>query len=127
MRGDQVLPVVLGQRVVMRDVNEGRYGGPKFGTVTKVGRKLVTVQNETAKWDEKVYRLDTGRQNDRYDHGYFQTIEAFEEGKRRGELLAALREAGLEPRLGAGSQFSTATLARILEVIQSDESTGRSE
>lgn len=102
----------------MRDVNERLLGGgPAYGVVTKVGRKLVTVQQEGRYSIEQVYRLDTRRANDNYGRAYFQTPEEYEEGKRRASILADLRERGIELRLGYGNSITTDTLARILTAV----------
>ena len=105
----------VGDRVILRDVNERRGDGPTGGVVTKVGRRLVTVTVDHGR--EEQYRIETGRKNDRYEHGWIQTPDEYADEQRRGEILRALREAGVELRMGSGRKLSTDILAKILDVV----------
>lgn len=87
----------VGDRVVMRDVNENRKGGVKTGTVVKVGRTYVYVGG-----DHRGYSREDGYVNDAYRHAYLQTIEyhAYMNERHAAELY--LKSKGLEVSLHAG-------------------------
>ena len=107
----------VGQEVVIRNVNEHRRywtdGQPPCGVVTKVGRKLVTVEDPYG--NPKTYYIEDGQANDKWGHAWIQTKEAFAAQERRTELVHALRKTGLfdayYPKL------HTDTLEAILQVI----------
>ena len=109
-------PLAVGTEVVIRDVNESRLGGPRRGVVTKVGRKLVTVQDVS--WGrEQVYRLDSRRSNDAYGHASIQTPAEQAEAERREWLRLALRERGVEVRLGWNRVIPTPVMEALWQAV----------
>lgn len=105
----------VGEPVRVFDINGSRMGQPSGGwegTVTKVGRKLITVHYGRR---SKVFRLDTGVANDDYGHVHVETVEQATEGRRRSALVQRLREGGLEIRFG--HSVSTETLAALVAVL----------
>lgn len=110
----------VGQEVLVRDVNEKRQywenSEPPTGTITKVGRKLFTVRRGS--WDT-VFRIETGRTNDAYEHSWVQTKEGYADQERRAELVKDLRGTGLFA--GYYPKLKTNTLEAILQVIKTME------
>lgn len=104
------------QTLILRDQNENRMGGPKVGTVTKVGRKLVTIAPEQGWWTT-TYRIDTQRVNDERGHGWFQTPDQYAEDVLRVEVMGALR-GGLGVNTNFGNKLSNDQLIRILAIVQ---------
>lgn len=104
----------VGQEVLIRSVNQ-RGSEPEKATVTKVGRKLVTVRNQY-NWFE-VYRMDTGKRNDNYGHEWLQTPEAYADEQHRTELWGQLRELGLKTEWGKPT-ISTVKLERIIAILE---------
>ncbi len=84
--------IKVGDELMLVD-SYNRGGGPRKVTVTKVGRKLVTVQSNG---QEEVFRIDTGYKNDGYHHSFLETPEHYEERQRRGNLMGVLRNLGIE-------------------------------
>ena len=108
----------VGQEVFLRDVNEApkywKDGLPPRGIVTKVGRTLLTVEDQCR--HPKTYRLDSGRANDKYEHALVQTLEDYADQKRRAELVTKLRQTGLFG--GYHVSLKTDTLEAVLQVIE---------
>lgn len=65
--------------------------------VTKVGRKLVTVEEYGRPFQ---YRIETGQANDQYGHEWLVTEAERDAGLRANEARAFLRSLGLDERLG---------------------------
>lgn len=65
---------------------------PRRVTVTKVGRKLITVELYER---EEVYRIDTSRKNDGYGHSHVETPEHYEYRQRHSNLLGVLKDLGI--------------------------------
>ena len=103
----------VGDVVIVRDVNERRPGGPKVGTVTKVGRKLVTV-DFPFHWNPMQFRIDTGVRNDAYQHQSIQTPDESADGVLFAELVTRLKEHGIELRR---SRLGTDALLGILAIV----------
>jgi hypothetical protein len=104
----------VGDRVQVFSVNGPRRGQPKGGedgTVTKVGRKLVTVEYG---YGSKVFRMEDGSINDDYGHVHIKTVEQAAEDLRRGDALDQLREAGVVIQFDR--KFSTETLEALAEI-----------
>lgn len=87
----------VGQRVWVYDVN-GRGRGPDEATVTKVGRKLVTVAGPH-NWS-RTFRLEDGLRNDDYGHQWIRTDEEREAAERLTAVTAILAAARLRPEPG---------------------------
>lgn len=88
----------VGDEVRVFDVNGNRLGQPEggwVGTVTKVGRKLVTIQTGDGYNGEKQYRLEDQMANDNYGHRRFKTLEQAAQDERRAEAMDVLRNAGI--------------------------------
>ena len=103
----------VGDVVIVRDANEGRRGGPKVGTVVKVGRKLITV-DAPHYWGEMQFRIDTGQRNDNYQHQSIQTPDEYADGVLAREIVTRLRAHGIELR---GSRLGTDSLLGILAIV----------
>lgn len=74
----------------------------KPGTVVKVGRVLVTVQNEYGQ--DQVFRLEDGRANDRQGFCWIKTLDQVALDQRRAAALVTIHSAGLSftSSLGGG-------------------------
>lgn len=78
--------LTVGQKVWLRDTNRRQVVASR-GTITKIGRKLVTIQSDEIGWWTKQYRLDSQQVNDDYGHQSFVTDDqAAAEVKRREDL-----------------------------------------
>ena len=107
----------VGQRVWIFDVNQGKRG-PQEGTVTKVGRKLVTVRGP---WASATFRIETGQINSQYsNHTWIKTDEEKAYDERRAELIQALRDHGV--RFDGFLRLSNEVLAGFLKVIEEHQS-----
>lgn len=104
-----------GDEVIIRDVNERRLGGRKTGTVVKVGRKLLHVEQFGQTY---TYEIDGGYRNDAYRHSWIVTPEMQAELDRRDDLLERLRTCNLEIRLGFQSNFTNDQIEAILRIIE---------
>lgn len=85
----------VGQQVWVYD-RYGR-GGPKAATVSKVGRTLVTVG---VGHQAMQYRMETGYVNDGFGHSWIKTAKQRTDDERQRDLVAELKSAGIELRLG---------------------------
>lgn len=86
------------QRVWVYDVNAPRGRGPSEGTVTKVGRKLVTVRDRYG--HSAVYRIDGGTINDNYGHQWIRTDAERDEHERYKAAVESLRAVRVELQPG---------------------------
>jgi hypothetical protein len=86
-----MLDVKVGDEVVVFDANGPRRG--RLGVVASVGRKYFTIGREQ-------FRLDDGRINDGYGHRWVKTLSEAAEIARREAATKALRESGIDLRLG---------------------------
>lgn len=104
----------VGQEVVLRGGNKRRNIEPPIGRVLKVGRKLVTVEDQWG-WPRQ-YRMEDGRANDRYGHAWIQTREQYAEEMARSALLDALLKRGVTVR-----GYSNNALNAILAILDNDD------
>jgi hypothetical protein len=111
----------VGDRVQVFDINGRRMGQPAGGwdgTVVKVGRKLITVQYQSAH-NTKAFRLDSGSANDDYGHQHVRTVEQATADLRRAEALRRLRDAGVTIECSRINAYSTQTLEALAAVLDS--------
>lgn len=96
----------VGDEVRVFNINGSRMGHPSggwVGVVTKVGRKLFTVDYPGARWNSykergDVFRLDTMRLNSK-EWGYrtwVRTVDEVKAAERRSKVAQELKERGLE-------------------------------
>lgn len=105
----------VGQELLIDDVNR-RDRPLETCTVTKVGRKLVTVA--IGQWGrEEVYRIDTSKRNDNYQHRWLLTREEYEDRERRRVLLDALRKRYIEV---STTNLTIDQLQRILDIAEEE-------
>lgn len=95
-----------GDPVVVFDINGRRMGQPDGGwpsTVTKVGRKIVTVQSDSGlqTWE---FRIGTRLANDDFHHQWFKTLDQIELDQRRHAAVTAL--AARRVRIESGSDLT---------------------
>lgn len=93
----------VGQEVVVRNVNERRLGGAARGMVTKIGRKLVTIETSGMGWSARQYRLDTQYTNDDWGHQWFLTVDQQADEDERDTLWQRIGEHGIVQKLGGGA------------------------
>lgn len=94
--------IKVGDTVKVFDVNGKRLGQPTDGwdgIVTKVGRKLVTIEYLR---QSKQFRLEDGSANDTWGHQHFKTLEQAALNERRRRAIQVLRTYDVELRLGGG-------------------------
>jgi hypothetical protein len=88
------------------------------GKITKVGRELVTIN--APGYGEGQFRMDTRRSNNKqFGSGtYFRTPEEHAEAQIRSLLIAELRKAGIELRMGHGMdrKLTTGQMEAILAI-----------
>lgn len=87
----------VGDEVRVFDVNGRRNGMPKGGwpgTVTAVGRKLMTVSY--GGYRNEKFRMDTGRVNDNYGHQYIMTEEEVIDRDLATSAEKRLKDVGLD-------------------------------
>lgn len=107
-----------GQTVIRRDVNENRYGGPTEVTVVKVGRTLVHVTGRGRYGRTETFRIEDGRANDNYGHGWIQTQDEHAEEKWRDAQIARLTAHHLRFDAGAYARaVPTYTLRQIADLL----------
>lgn len=79
----------VGDRVLIRSNYKAGNGE---GTVVKVGRVLVTIEN---RWGHKsIYRMDSGAKNDDYGHSRIMTEEEWDQQEREGEEQQRTQDLG---------------------------------
>lgn len=89
------MTLTVGQKVVVFD-GTYRGGAKRFdGEVTRVGRKLVTVQWNFGGFSptDATFRIETGQENDQWGRRWFKTVEQAEADDRLAEAKRVLREA----------------------------------
>lgn len=101
----------VGQKVIVRDINESRLGGVRHGTVSKVARKLLTVMVGPYGRPE-TFRIDTGRSNDAYGHGWIQSVEEYAEELAWTEARARLEGPGGPGQLQESAEPSVRAFGR---------------
>lgn len=108
----------VGQRVWIHSMNS-RGREPVSANVVKVGRTLVTVDCD---WyggtRPSTFRIETGRQNDQFEHQWIVTEEEQVENDRRSIPLAYLREKRVHELDHLG--LSADALEQIVAVIGAD-------
>lgn len=105
----------VGQEVVLYDVNRRKDAPRPRGTITKVGRKLVTIRGN---WGgrPRQYRIDEQRINDNYGHSSFATLEQDAASEQRRADLAVLSRHGFKLEWNAKpSDDDLRAVAAILE------------
>jgi hypothetical protein len=106
----------VGQEVYLRSMNESRMrredDKPPVASIVRVGRKLVFIERYGG---EEAYRIESGKRNDDYGHEWLQTFEQWEEEAERAELIVALRDGGLEIRMGG--RVSTDVLREVVNAL----------
>lgn len=80
--------------------------------VTKVGRKLVTVE---AAWGPQQFRIATGASNSEHGHSWLKTAAQVADDDERQRVDKALRALGITI---SARRFSTEALAAILRVAE---------
>src|SRR4051794_10305145 len=105
----------VGQTLFRRDVNERSRSGPEEVTVTKVGRRLVTVTRRGERTE--TFRIEDGRANDRYEHGWLQTREQYEAEQERGAVVRRLRDLGVTLEFTAPT-YPTDALREVADVLE---------
>jgi hypothetical protein len=91
-----------------------RYGtsSGRAVTVTKAGRKLLTIGEGYA---AETYRIESGLRNTADPRSLIRTLAQHAEILERAELLGALRDMGITfDRFGASAEVATAKLRRFL-------------
>lgn len=112
---DALPKLTVGQKVWVDDVN--RRGRPREeATVTKVGRKLVTVDRG---YHSQVFRLDTGRSNDDFGHQWLLTAEMVAQADERAILRGRVQRLRYGRDLAAGP-WSNETLAAVLDLLEKE-------
>jgi hypothetical protein len=96
-----------------RGVPEGGYDG----TVTKVGRKLITVDHPGGRG--QVFRLETGTSNDEYGHAHIRTVEQAAEDLRERKALNELAEFGLRFQYNQDTP-DVETVERLVKVLKGE-------
>jgi beta-lactamase superfamily II metal-dependent hydrolase len=104
----------VGQTLLRRDVNERSRNGPEEVTVTKVGRKLVTVARRGGRTE--TFRIEDGTANDRFGHGWLQTRERYEAEQERGTVIQRLRDLGVSLEYTAPT-YPTDALRDVADVL----------
>lgn len=93
---------------------------PQAVTVEKVGRKLIHIPRYGKPGGETdTFLIATGRRNDNYRHTYLISREDYEARRRRTQLMAALREHGIDFN-GSAPERSPETLEALLKVLDAD-------
>jgi hypothetical protein len=91
-------------------------GEPKRYTVTKVGRKLVTIEPYRR---PETYRIDNGVRNDDYQHERITPIDVWEYDCRVKDALNVLRNVGLDKTTYLGkAQPTDETILRVAEFVR---------
>lgn len=87
--------LAIGQEVILHDVNERPGYPPTKGTIVKIGRVRVTIQ-EGPGWQSRQYRIDDqSLVSDRHPGAWFRTVEQEALEGRRAADLGTLRDHGL--------------------------------
>jgi hypothetical protein len=116
--------LVEGQEVrVFTATGINRRANETPGKITKVGRKLVTIEYGDPGSRRKTtdqFRIETGRVNDNYGREYFLTLEQAEEKARRKAALAVLEEHEIEAGRGRrGGRLTTEQIEQLAAVVKS--------
>ena len=82
----------VGDEVRVYESGRGRH---RPGTITKIGRSLVTISGEF-KWQTTVFRLDTQQENTPNPRQWFKTMGEVELAEREKVARAALQAVGIE-------------------------------
>lgn len=107
----------VGQEVREFDVNDrGTNPVGQPGTITKIGRTLVTVKFNGWRGEQK-YRIEDGYETGDYRHSHIEAIPEMDARVRREAVTSALREHGLVPVGYGGFKQSTKVLELLLAVL----------
>lgn len=90
--------LTVGQMVWVGDVHQNPYHPrePKQCSVTKIGRLLVTIDTDPARYHQFVqFRLDTQRINDGYGHQWFKTDPQKKQDEREASNTKYLKDIGV--------------------------------
>ncbi|MEV4672798.1 hypothetical protein AB0K34_14170 [Actinomadura sp. NPDC049382] len=104
----------VGDEVRVFDQNGRRMGQPDAGwpgTVTKIGRLLVTIEY---RGKSAQFRLDTQVVNDGYGHRYFKTLQQAARHQRLGRALYTLHEHQI--RLAVGHRLTLEQIEALADV-----------
>jgi hypothetical protein len=116
MGRDDLSGVKVGDELILTESANHR-SEPRRVPVVKVGRKLLTVQVRPGQYGTEVFRIDTGRLNDRYGYSHVYTLEHYAYTTTRADLLKALQGHGLRFDLGRTPE-DLAILANLLRAIE---------
>lgn len=105
---------VVGQRVWLYDVNDRANRGPESVVVTKVGRKLVTIEGKYGY--TATHRIETGRKNDDYGHTWIKTDDERAADDRREAAVKRMHAHGLRFDYGA-RRHSTEAIEAICDLL----------
>lgn len=104
----------VGQMVVLHNVNDRRGGDPNVGTITKIGRTLVTVANKYG--HEAKYGMDDQTIRDNYGHSSFKTLDQEAAAAQRSVDIATLADRGF--KLDWNARPTDADLHRVAELLR---------
>jgi hypothetical protein len=106
--------------IVQASYNESLYGKKSWADkIAKVGRKYVYLHGD----GRRTYNAETGAEKTEYS-GSARTIwtpEAWQERKRRGDVVAAIKSRGIRPDGYGDFKQSTDVLEKILEVLEASK------
>ncbi|MCD4535663.1 hypothetical protein LRP67_16340 [Nocardioides sp. cx-169] len=81
-----------------------------------MGRKLVTIED---KGRPEVFRVDTGRANDAYGHGWLCTDEQHAEHEARSAVMDRLHALKIRFDMGGyDRRYSVETLAAVADILE---------
>jgi hypothetical protein len=108
----------VGQEVLIVGHSQRHYGTePDKGTVVKVARKYVTVEQDGPYKSTVEFDMETGYARGEYGYNlHCRTLEQYAADQRRDEVKKALREVGVEFRYGT-PKLTTDQLAAILAIV----------
>jgi hypothetical protein len=107
----------VGQVVLVQSVNS-RGRAPQTGVVTRVGRKLVYVEQYGR---EQAYRIhEGGRRNDGCGHEWVETGARAAKRERRNAVRDRLRELGFDERFATGgwSEYPIEKLEKVIRLLE---------
>ena len=111
----------VGQKVLIREPYS-RNAEPQEFEVSKVGRTLVYVKRWGSDW---AFDMATGGERRGPNAGGFgaqlYTLDGWADRQRRSDIVDALAKHGFAPKGYGGFDQSTRTLARVLEVLTTED------
>lgn len=106
----------VGQEVIIHNQNERRLGGATVGTITKIGRTLVTIKGPYGR--EEKYEIEHQSIRDNYGHAWFRTQEQEAVTVQREADIATLAEHGF--KLDYHAKPTDDVLHRVAEFLRAD-------